>query len=628
MSDAPVSPEASLEEQSEVGPRQWYFWLCVGIYLLLAVGLFWPAAPWSSNTLPAGYNGRGFGDPQQMTWFLEWVPYALRHGLDIFHSNFLDYPRVTDLADTTLVPLLGILAAPVTLSLGPVAAFNILLRLAFASSATSMFFVLRMWCRTPSAFVGGLLFGFGPYMIDQGQNHLDLAFIPLLPLIVWCVYELLFGHKHNPVRIGILLGALAGAQVLIDAELLAMLGIVLVLGCIGLALFAPRRLKENFHPLIQVLGPAILVFAVIVGYFVWSLVFAPGHLVGPVYPLRELQLLRSNLLEPFVPTVSQFFAPLSLAVTAFRFVSGNTTESSGYLGLAFLILFAWFSFWMRKNRIVLFSAWLAVAAFILSLGSRLTIDGNITSIPLPEALFPRISLLENLVPARFSVFVALFSVIVFAIGLDRFLRELATHRVPNLKTRFFDLGVITLLIATLALMFPVVPLSTQALPWSSATPSALDVIPTGSVVLAYPFPISPWTEIMAWQADDEMRFRLIGGYITTQSTPVNGESFPSLLSPKAVEETILKWQFGTNVISGEERRYPAPDPKIDVQRAFCTFLSRNRVGAVVFWKGGSYSGVDPSHAHRLFSAALGKPTYIRAKGTVLVWLTSSVHCAP
>jgi hypothetical protein len=628
MSDAPVSPETANEEPTKVSRRWWNLWLCVGAYLLLAVALFWPAAPWSSSTLPAGFNGRGFGDPQQMTWFLEWVPYALRHGLDIFQSNFLDYPRTTDLADTTSVPLLGFLVAPVTLSLGPVAAFNILLRLAFASSATSMFFVLRSWCRTPAAFVGGLLFGFGPYMIDQGQNHLNLVFLPLLPLMVWCVYELLFTRKRSPVRVGLLLGVLAGAQILIDAEFLAMLAIVCALGCIGLALFRPRHLNENFRFLIVAAGPAILVFAAIAGFFVWSLVYAPGHLVGPVYPVKSLQSYRADLLEPIVPTVSQFIAPLSLAVAAFRFVGQNITEDSGYLSLPFVILFFWFSYRWRKNRVVVFSAWLAVAAFILALGSRLTIDGHVTSLPLPEALLPRISLLQNLVPARFAVLVALFAVIVVAVGLDRFLGSLAAHHVSDLKTRLADLGVITLVVAALALMFPLVPLSTQALPWSSATVTALNVIPPGSVVLAYPFPTSPWTEAMTWQAEEEMRFRLIGGYITTQSTPVNGESYPSLLSPKVVEETMIKGQFGTNVISGEQRRYPKPNPKADVQRALCTFLHRYKVGAVVFWKGGAYRGVDPSLVHRLFSSALGEPTRVGDHDKMLVWLTNSVQCIP
>jgi hypothetical protein len=92
-----------------------------------------------------------------------------------------------------------------------------------------MFFVLKKWCRWPAAFVGGLAYGFGPYMVTQGQTHLNLAFVPLPPLIVWCLYELLFEQKRRPVRMGVLLGLLAGAQVLISPELLALLVLIVAL---------------------------------------------------------------------------------------------------------------------------------------------------------------------------------------------------------------------------------------------------------------------------------------------------------------------------------------------------------------------------------------------------------------
>ncbi|HQU26878.1 MAG TPA: hypothetical protein PLS29_07615, partial [Acidimicrobiales bacterium] len=64
-----------------------------------------------------------------------------------------------------------------TSTLGPVAALNVLLRLAFATSAGAMFLVLRTWCRPWIAFIGGLFFGFGPYMVAQ-ITHLNLIFTP------------------------------------------------------------------------------------------------------------------------------------------------------------------------------------------------------------------------------------------------------------------------------------------------------------------------------------------------------------------------------------------------------------------------------------------------------------------
>jgi hypothetical protein len=598
------------------------------VYLILALSLFWPNAPWSATTLPSSIESHGFGDPQQMTWFLAWIPYALSHGLSIFHSNYLDYPHGVDLANSTSVPLLGLIAAPFTLSLGPVAAFNILLRLAFASSATSMFLVLRTWCRAPAAFIGGLLYGFGPYMIVQSSNHLDLIFVPLLPPIVWCWYQLLFVRAHNPVKMGLLLGALCGAQALIDPELLAMLGILLSLGFIGICLIRPSQARARLRAFARAIPAGVAVFVALSAYYVWSLLFARGHLIGPVYPAALLQNFRSDLLDPIVPTTFQFIAPLALATTAFRFVVGNFSENAGYLSATFVILFAIFALRRRRDPVVVLSAGLALTAFVLSLGPSLEFDGHATSIPLPETVLSRITLFKNFVPARFSILVALFAVIAFCIGLDRFFAEAARHQMANLRTRLADMGVVALLLATAALMFPLAPLSTSTLPWSRGAASALATIPSGAVVLNYPFPLAPWTESMVWQAQDEMRFRLIGGYIENQASPTYGSSNPVLLKPKVVEETLLQAQEGRHSVQSYAPFYQQPNPKANVRRALCTFVARYHVGAVVFWKGGHFRGDDPSRIHRLFSADFGAPTHTGANTTLLIWIMSQSHCAP
>ena len=604
----------------------WVLSAGVLIYIVMAVGLFWPTLPWSQTTLPSGAYGRGFGDPAQMTWFLEWIPYAIRHGLNIFHTNFLDYPSGVDLANGTSVPLLGVLAAPVTLSLGPVAAFNILLRLAFASSATSMFFVLRTWSRTPFAFIGGLLYGFGPYMITQGQNHLNLVFMPLPPLIVWCFYELLVVKRRRPLRMGLLLGVLCGAQALINSETLALIGVVAFFGLIVFAIVNRHNISGRLDFIAKAFFPALLVFLLLTGDLLWSMLFAQGHLVGPVYPTNALQGFRTDILEPIVPTDLQFVAQLTFAVMAYHFTGGNFTENAGYLSLPFVALFVFFAVRWRKDRLVLSASLLSVLAFILSLGNRLDVKGNATSIPLPEAVFAHLPLLDSTVPARYALLVSLFAVIVVTIGADRFVASLKDHRNPTTSTRLLDLGVVAAMLCTAVLMFPLVPLHTQRVPWAPDTVSTLNAIHPGTVVLTYPFTMEPWTEAMSWQALDEMRFRLIGGYVTEQESPNYGESFPSLIAPKVVEETLIKDQFGANKISGEQTIFPTPDAKADLQRALCTFVRRHDVGAVIFWKGGLYRGVDPSAAHQLFSDALGKPGVTNANRTLLIWLEPAAHC--
>src|ERR1700736_1047450 len=122
---------------------------CLLAYAALALLAFAPASPLSTGQLPtAGADNPAGSDPFQMSWFLSYVPYSITHGTNLFYTNLIDYPQGVNVADNAAVPLLGILGWPVTASLGPIATFNLLIRLAFVLSATSMFFVLRRCCST------------------------------------------------------------------------------------------------------------------------------------------------------------------------------------------------------------------------------------------------------------------------------------------------------------------------------------------------------------------------------------------------------------------------------------------------------------------------------------------------
>ena len=212
--------------------------LAVGAYAVLAVLAYWPVMPFDASRLPHP-AGAGVGDPAQMSWFLAWTPFALGHGLNPFFTNYIDFPLGANLASNTSVPLLGLLAAPVTFALGPVASFNLLMRLALASSATSMFLVSRRWVSWwPAAFAAGLLYGFGSYMTFESSVHLDLAFMAIPPLLFWCFDELFVTRRRSAVKVGVLLGLLGAAQLLIDPEILAYCTVMAVIGLIFLALHA------------------------------------------------------------------------------------------------------------------------------------------------------------------------------------------------------------------------------------------------------------------------------------------------------------------------------------------------------------------------------------------------------
>ena len=557
-----------------------------------------------------------------MTWFLAWVPYALRHGLSLFHTGFLDYPVGVDLANNTTVPLLGVLAAPVTVLLGPIAAFNILLRLAFASSATSMFLVLRNWCRWPAAFVGGLAYGFGPYMVTQGQNHLNLVFAPLPPLIVWCLYELLFEQTRRPARMGLLLGLLAGAQALISLEVLALLALVIAAGLVALAVTSRADLKGRFSNLLRAAVPAFVAFFVLSGWYLWCLLIAPGHLVGTQSAINTLQVYQADLLGPIVPTFNELLTTHHFSMVSRVYGVANFSENTSYMGVPMLLLLGYFAVRWRRDVLIAGSALLAFLALLLSFGPWLEINGFEQSIHLPEAVLAHLPVYDDVVPARFSFNVWLFAVIAVTIGADRLVRSLWARPVSE---RFITAGRIAAALSlTLAVAFivPRVPFKTQAASFPSDTEAALNVIPSGSVVLAYPFPTELNTEAMSWQAQDEMRFRIIGGYATVQAGHDGFSGGPKNPDYGTGSQSLLAQPFIQEYLTAGQHTYASPAADVDPHRALCRFIATYHVNAVIFWNHGSRS----HQIKRLFLSDLGVPIRVSHNKQLLVWLTTSGGC--
>ena len=144
--------------------------------------MFWPLLP--------ATTGRLFGylspDRGLNVWFLGWEAHALVHGHNPLFSPAIFAPAGVNLLENTSAPFLGVILAPVTLLLGPVASANLLMVTAMPLSATAAFVVLRKWqVWRPAAALGGLMYGFSPYMVGQSLGHLTLVFVPLPPLIAF-----------------------------------------------------------------------------------------------------------------------------------------------------------------------------------------------------------------------------------------------------------------------------------------------------------------------------------------------------------------------------------------------------------------------------------------------------------
>jgi hypothetical protein len=180
---------------------------------VLALIVWWHV--WSSH--PTSTTTCGCGDSSLFTWFLEWPAYAISHGLNPLYSTAMFHPTGINLLSNTAEVGIGVVLAPVTWLFGPVATLNVALTLSPFLSALAMYALLRRWVSwSPAAFVGGLLYGFSPFVLlslTDGHLMLGTAFVP--PLLVACLDEALVRQRQRPVVIGLVTGLLVAVQFLI-----------------------------------------------------------------------------------------------------------------------------------------------------------------------------------------------------------------------------------------------------------------------------------------------------------------------------------------------------------------------------------------------------------------------------
>src|SRR5215472_6315558 len=180
----PASPTLSLPGAAVL--RRMPGWLVAGvIYALGSVALWWQV--WSGH--PSATMTCACGDAPSFVWFLAWPAYAISHGHSLFFATRLHYPSGINLLDNTSVLALGVVLAPVTWLFGPIATLNVALTATPVMTGLSAYAVLRrgLGLGRLAAFLGGLAFGFSPFMLrNEAANHLQTSFLALVPLIFWC----------------------------------------------------------------------------------------------------------------------------------------------------------------------------------------------------------------------------------------------------------------------------------------------------------------------------------------------------------------------------------------------------------------------------------------------------------
>jgi hypothetical protein len=478
----------------------------VSLVLYLALALLAFSATWAH---PNAATVGAAGDRGLFMWFLKWMEFALRHGHNPLVTHYMNYPQPVNLMWNTSEPLPGLVLAPLTAMAGAAVTFNVLATLGVALSAFTAFVAIgRVVKHRAAAWVGGLLYGFSPFMLNQsnGHLHLTLAFLP--PLIFVVLHEIMVRQQVRASRAGALLGLLIACQLLIGEELLAITAIAAVTGIVVLALARPRLIASKLAYPMRAAPAAAAVFAAIAGWPLAVQFFGPNRVSGPIQPLEPFV---SDLAGFVVPTKLRLFTTHAALAISHRF-TGNATEHDAYIGIPLLIVLGYAAIKHRKNPVVRFASAMAVILAVLSMGRHVHVAGHVTHILLPWRVLSALPVLNNVLPARLMVMFSLAAAVLVAVLVDEALRS---KRRPAIAATLAALGLVV------ASLLPVLPFPSAALPGSTFFSTAdARTIPAGSVALVVPMSRGPLSARgpMLWQIDSGFRFRMPGGFFVG-STP-------------------------------------------------------------------------------------------------------------
>jgi hypothetical protein len=481
-------------------------------YALLAVLLL-------SSTWFAG-ESRWVGvdtDPPLFIWYLRWTPWALGHGHTPLLTDHLLYPGGANLMWNPSIVVPALLLAPVTQTLGPVVAYNVLVTAALPLSAWCAFMVFRRYAQSSlAAAVGGLVYGFSPYMLAQSYGHPNLFLAVFPPLLLLIADEALVRQRLPRPLLGGALGLLVSLQLLTGEELLATSAVVAGLGVALLAALRPAEVRRRAPYALAVLGIGAAVAVLLCAYPLGVQFLGPRR-PGSILPARETYI--ADLRAFVVPALSERLPLFGRFVIA---------DSEAYVGVPLLALLVVAVIALRRHRVVVFAALLGLGAAILAMGPRLHIDGRRTGVALPWRLVDHLPLLETVITLRLMVYAYLMIGLILAVALGRLL-----SRRPGLRLA----GTAGVALALVPL-FPATPFpSTAATVPEFFRGEGVRRIPEGSAAL-----VTPVLDLrtMLWQAEAGMRYRMPEGGVFTPGP--DGPNFE--MAPSALRTRLFSLQTG------------------------------------------------------------------------------------
>ena len=471
--------------------------LAFAAYLVASVALFGREVLERPTSTVVGSFG---GDQSFFLWSLVHWTRVLGADEHPFLTELIYAPDGFNVAWSTTIPGPALAAAPLTLTIGPVATYNVLALLAPALSALTAFLLARrLTGSTPAALAAGWLFGFSTYTVGQTLNHLNLALVWLLPLAVLLVLRRRDGDLGRRAFVALLALVLVG-QFLTFPEVFATMSVIGAAAfAVGVALSIGRD-RARIVALGPEIGAAYVVALVALSPYLYFMLAHPNPIeegLAPGFYSVDLE----NLV---VPTAVTALGGERFAERSARF-TGNLTEQLAYLGPIVPLLVVAAMITLRRRRAAWVLLLVGLVALLAALGPRLVVAGE-PGLRLPWSLALELPLLRYALPTRIVVFLWLAVALLVALWLA------APGRLRAVRALAVVLAAVTLWPSQAERP------ATGRTWWSTEmdAPALFDdarvraELEQGETALVLPFGFLG--ESMWWQASTDMWFRMAGGY--------------------------------------------------------------------------------------------------------------------
>jgi hypothetical protein len=291
-------------------------------YVLAASAFTWP--------LPLFLGTHFTGDPGGDTGVYVWNQWVFHQELTTGHNplateKILSLTSRVDLTQHNYTAFLNLLALPLVSSLGIVTSFNVVFLLVSVLNALVAYGLIRSATAATrfEAFLGGLVFAWGPAMVARTTGHFSLVAAAALPAFLWCLIN---AERSRSAKDAALVGLCMAWAALSDAYYgvyCLMIGMLYVAATLVRVTRAARLARRPWVWLIDVL---IVCFGGLIAGLVlgrggeFTLLGVPVHvrsLYNPVLILTALVMLRLFLWwRPHVELPTLGPSPLKVTVVA------------------------------------------------------------------------------------------------------------------------------------------------------------------------------------------------------------------------------------------------------------------------------------------------------------------------